>query len=779
MPLKLLNILLLDDDATMRAFIVEMLEELGASSVQAAADGLEGLQLLDAATPLPNLLICDLAMPGMDGVEFLRHVAERGFAGEVVLLSGASITVLKAAERLAVEHGLGILGILEKPIDLEQLASVLARSSYRQVSPSGRAELPKLSLNELRDGLASGCVELHYQPKVNLHDDQVVGLECLARWRHPQHGLLPPGSFIALIEEQGLIDDLTLEVFRKAVAQQRAWLDQGRALVFNINLSMDNLLRVDLPETLEAMAHSAGVTPHGIVLEITESRLMHDLKLALDVLIRLRLKGFGLSIDDFGTGYSSMEALKQLPFSELKIDRAFVNGADHDAAALAILKSSAGLGVTLGLNVVAEGIETQRDLDIVIAAHCNEAQGYFLARPLAAEAFWDWLGAREAPLGKENELSDKPKLLLVDDDPHMRRLMSAILEERFDVHEASSGDEALSAAASGQPHAILLDVELVPGIDGYETCRRLKADPATADIPVVFVSAHDEPNDRLKGYEAGGEDYVVKPFDGAELEAKLLRLLAIVAERSALREQASFASSTAMTAMTSMSELGALLETMKSFGACSDCRALAGAAITGLAAYGLRGTVQVRIPGEVVTRTGAGEASPLEASVIGHMANMERITQFKSRLAITYKSISLLVHDMPVDDQDRCGRLRDHLAMLAEGAEARAEAIAAAAEAYRRGNAMEHAARRITATLANIDRVQRERQIDTQLAVEDLEGRMQSAYVSVAMTTAQEDFMNETLRSGLDRLLRSQQDLPDLQDQLSSIVRELEKMARI
>jgi EAL domain-containing protein (putative c-di-GMP-specific phosphodiesterase class I)/DNA-binding NarL/FixJ family response regulator len=774
MPLKPLNILLLEDDATTRAFMTAMLEGLGASGVQAAADGLDGLRLLDTPGPMPNVLICDLAMPGMDGIEFLRHVASRGFDGEIVLLSGVSTTILKSAERLATEHGLSLLGMLEKPVDLEQLTRILSRCSQRRAIPPTGGSLPTLALSELREGLAAGCVEVHYQPKVNLRTGQVIGVECLARWRHPLHGLLPAGAFVPLIEHHGLIDELTLAVFRQAVAQQRAWLDRGRALTFNINLSMDNLLRVDLPETLEAMSHSGGVSPQGIVLEMTESRLMRDLKVSLDVLIRLRLKGFGLSIDDFGTGYSTMEALKQLPFSELKIDRTFVNGADHDAAALAILKSSAGLGQALCLNVVAEGVETQRDWDIVAAANCHEAQGYFIARPQAADAFWHWLGDRETPTRKEFELSDKPRLLLVDDDVHMRRLTTALLEERFNIREAASGAEAVVAAASWNPDIVLLDVELDPGMDGYEACRRLKADPATASIPVVFVSAHDALQDRLKGYEAGGEDYVVKPFDGAELEAKLLRLLAIVSERTALREQASIASCTAMTAMTSMSELGALLESMKSFGACTDCRALAGAAITGLAAYGLHGTVQVRAAGEVVTRTGQGEASPLEASVIRHMASMERITQFKSRLAITYQSISLLVHDMPVDDQDRCGRLRDHLAMLAEGAQARAEAIAAAAEARRRGEALEVAARRVTAALATIDRAQRERQIATRLAVDDLQSRMQSAYASVAMTTTQEDFMNETLQAGLERLLGTQEDLSGLQGQLSSIVGELE-----
>jgi len=371
-------------------------------------------------------------------------------------------------------------------------------------------------------------------------------------------------------------------------------------------------------------------------------------------------------------------------------------------------------------------------------------------------------------------MSDKPRLLVVDDDAASLMLATSVLGGQFDIREAMSGEEALSTLAAWMPDIILLDVAMPPGIDGYETCRRLKADFETDAIPVVFVSARDALEDRLKGYEAGGEDYVVKPYDGQELQAKLLRLLSIVQERVALRQQVSYASATAMT---SMSELGALLETMKRFGACSDSRALAGTAIAGLTSYGLHGTVQVRTPEEVVTRTGEGEASPLEASVIVHMTSMDRITQFKSRLAITYKSVSLLVHDMPVADQDRCGRLRDHLAMLVEGAEARVETLVAAAESRRRGSAIERASGRIIATLSDIDRAQRDRQVAMRIAAEELTVRMHSAYLSVAMTEAQEHFLSETLLAGLAQLLNSQEDLTGIQNQLSSIVMEMKQMA--
>jgi len=376
-------------------------------------------------------------------------------------------------------------------------------------------------------------------------------------------------------------------------------------------------------------------------------------------------------------------------------------------------------------------------------------------------------------------MSDKPYVLVVDDDEVMRDMIVSAMEDGCRMAAAASGEEALRIMGEVRPDVVLLDIEMDPGIDGYETCRRIKANEATADVPVIFVSGRDRIEDRLKGYEAGGEDYIVKPVDPQELEAKLIRLFKAIAERASLKQMANYAGSTAMTAMTSMGEMGSLLEAMKSFGNCVDTRGLADAILAGLALYGLRGTAQIRLGDEVLTRDVSGEARALEASVIAHMASMERITQFKSRMAITYKRVSLLVHNMPVEDPDRCGRLRDHLAMLAEGADARAEAIAATAESRRRGSSINRAVARITATLCDIDRAQRENQVATRIAVENVMDRMQLAYVSVAMTTAQEDFMNETLHDGLNELLNSQTDVSGLQDQLSSIVKELKEMSGI
>lgn len=767
--------LLLDDSEVMQLLVGEMLTALGVREIRMAADGEQGLILFDAWQPGPDVLICDLRMPGMDGIEFLRHVAARNYQGGLILMSGADGAVRKSAECLVKAHGLKLLGVLEKPVDEQALAAALGRAG--QLARPGGRELPLLSPEEIVAGMDDERLEVHFQPKVAIAGRHLLGVECLARWQHPQHGLLPPAAFIPVIERHGLFEPFTLAVFRKAVAQQAAWRRAGHAVRININISPDNLRQLDLPETLAGIVRDAGGEPGGIVLEMIESQLMQNLRLGLDVLIRLRLKGFGLSLDDFGTGYSTMESLKQLPFTELKVDRSFVHGVSEDAAARAILVSSVGLGRALGLNVVVEGVETAADWAAVAAVGCDEVQGYFVARPMPGAELIGWQRQWENNRKQEEDMADRASILVVDDDVTTQELFLAMLGEAYRLRCAGSGEEALAAIAAERPELVLLDVDMPPGIDGYETCRRLRADPASAEIPVIFVSGCESIDDRLAGYEAGGDDYVVKPFDDEELAAKVAHLLKIAADRADLRQMASYASRTAMTAMTSMNEMGTLLEAMRHFGACTGHRELAAAIIAGLALYGLESAVQVRSAEGVVTLTSRGESSPLEISVMKHMAGMERIVHFKSRMSIVYPRVSLLVHNMPVDDPDRCGRLRDHLAMLVEGADVRAEAIAAAAESRRRGAAIERAIAGITQTLQDIDRAQREGRAAERLLVEDVTRRMEHAFGSVALSTQQEDYMGGILKACFDDLLGAQSGVSGLQDRLSAIVHEIRTMS--
>lgn len=395
---KSLRVLLVDDDWFVLDIVESMLRELGLFNIVRAQDGAEALGAIDIMAEPPQLLICDLNMPGMDGIQFFRHLAERWFEGGVILSSGSDMRLLKTVESLLIAHNLRFLGTLQKPIEEASLLNTILKLGVPEPAKEQEGLLQMLLPEEIEAGLQAGQLEVFVQPKVDIADRHVVGAECLARWRHPQRGLLQPDTFISVAEEFGLIDRLTLAVFHQAMHYLGAWAQLGHDLKLSVNVSMDSLMRLDLPEQLGGIAHEAGVAPQRVILEMTESRLMSHLATSLEVITRLRLKGFGLSIDDFGTGYSSMEKLKLLPFTELKIDRAFVFGAAEDAAARGILELSVQTGKALGMRIIAEGAETQQDWDLVAAVGCDEVQGYVVARPMPAELFIAWKNRWESQL---------------------------------------------------------------------------------------------------------------------------------------------------------------------------------------------------------------------------------------------------------------------------------------------------------------------------------------------------------------------------------------------
>ncbi len=288
-----------------------------------------------------------------------------------------------------------MLGHLQKPATPDALAALLAKWSPPALGRT-RAVPAAYGAEAVRAAIANGELVNYYQPKVAVSSGAVVGVETLVRWRHPVDGLVYPDQFIGVAEAHDLIGDLTRVVLASALAQARAWLDAGLALRVAVNLSMDNLAALGFADYVAAQAAGAGVAPAEIVLEVTESRLMDDLRAPLEIMTRLRLKRFRLSIDDFGTGHSSLAQLRDLPFDELKIDRGFVHRAHADPTLRAIFESNLNLARQLGIEVVAEGVEDQADWDFLRQAGCDLAQGYFIARPMPAADLPVWIKTWEA-----------------------------------------------------------------------------------------------------------------------------------------------------------------------------------------------------------------------------------------------------------------------------------------------------------------------------------------------------------------------------------------------
>jgi EAL domain-containing protein (putative c-di-GMP-specific phosphodiesterase class I)/FixJ family two-component response regulator len=385
-----LRVLVVDDKAFVRTMTGRILQSVGVENISFAANGHEALDILRRDEPRIGLVMCDLMMPDMDGVEVVRHAAELSHKPPFIFISGANAALLGTAADMARARGLMVLGALEKPISVEAVRAILTKLEEVRVSPRSAPRAVPLTAADLISGLDRDHIILHYQPKVCLGTGQIEGFETLARWQHPDHGLIPPGQFIAMAEESGTIEPLTDRVFLLALRQCAAWNAAGLQTKISINISAHLLVDLTMPDRIAREAALHKVDPKQIILEITETGVFRDAADTLDILARLHMKGFALSIDDFGTGYSSMEQLRRVPFGELKIDRAFVNGAAQNNKARAILQSSANLGKSLGLSVVAEGAETQEDWDLLAALGLDVVQGYFISRPMAAETVLGW-----------------------------------------------------------------------------------------------------------------------------------------------------------------------------------------------------------------------------------------------------------------------------------------------------------------------------------------------------------------------------------------------------
>jgi EAL domain-containing protein (putative c-di-GMP-specific phosphodiesterase class I) len=299
----------------------------------------------------------------------------------------------------------GSIGIAVFPDDGEDVETLLQHADVAMYHAKGknagyafydascaRHDPGRLTLvGELRRALECHELVLHYQPKAFLADGQVRSVEALVRWQHPERGLVPPDDFIPLVQQTGLIKPLTRYVIDAALRQARDWSAQGWDLSIAVNLSTRNLLDVELPDQIAELLARHGVPPSRLELEITESTMLEDPPRTRAILERLSTMGIRLSIDDFGTGYSSLAYLKRLPVDEIKIDRSFVMNMVEDEDDATIVRSTIDLGRNLGLEVVAEGVETGPIWDRLTALGCTVAQGYFLSRPLPADELAPWL----------------------------------------------------------------------------------------------------------------------------------------------------------------------------------------------------------------------------------------------------------------------------------------------------------------------------------------------------------------------------------------------------
>ena len=393
--MKAPHVLIVEDSPCQANYLAELCRASGLSELAFAENGRVALELIDQSKTAFDIVICDLEMPDIDGIELIYLLAQRKSSTALIIVSSREQSLISAVELMALTQGLDVLGSIRKPIPHAELEQLLQQ--YKEKAPTGKKTLANaraaLTIEDIETALLQHQFVLHYQPKLFMDNGMLNGLEALVRLQHPQSGLYYPGDFIELCERSGFIDQLSFEVITLALQQLIDWNQQGFAPRISVNLSGRSFANSDFMQNVLKLITSTAISPSDFIFEVTETEVISNMGEALAFLSRLRLYGFGLSIDDYGTGYSSVKQLSQIPFNELKMDRSLIDGIATKPHLQVIFESTLSMCNKLGIDLVAEGIEKRKDWAFLQSAGCHVAQGYYISPPMPSYDIVNWVHA--------------------------------------------------------------------------------------------------------------------------------------------------------------------------------------------------------------------------------------------------------------------------------------------------------------------------------------------------------------------------------------------------
>ena len=396
MPLSTLRVLILEDQPVQRRYAVTLLAHLGCTRIIEASDGWEALQLLESNGPV-DIAFCDICMEGMDGITFLRRASQRHALKSVVITSSIALDVRQAISHMATLLGLRVLGQLCKPLhehELKRLAGKYLDDDSHPACPLHVAG--ETNEHQVLSALENGELEVFYQPKFDIRTLQVTSVEALARWNHPERGILAPASFIPVLERHGLMDSLLYRQIDHCLTLRKQALASEVSLTFAVNVNASQFANPQMSAHVALLLKRFDAPGSSLSFEMTETGTLDPGSISLENMVRLRMMGCGLSIDDFGGGYSSLQRLCSLPFNEIKIQAEFIRDLSSEPRSRAAISSVLSLARELNIGVVIEGIETVEQRDILITLGCETGQGYLLARPMPAHTLLPWLIGRKA-----------------------------------------------------------------------------------------------------------------------------------------------------------------------------------------------------------------------------------------------------------------------------------------------------------------------------------------------------------------------------------------------
>ena len=384
------RVLVIDDQRFQRAFLVRTLRELGVRQVYEACNGQHALEMLAQVGEPLDLIISDIDMPKMDGLEFLRWLGSIAPRTAILIHSALEESLLQSVEAMAIEYGLVPVGILGNPVTAAGLATAIERAQLQlpdEHAPHGA----QFSPDEVAAGFEHKQLEPWFQPKLQLRTGKIIGMEVLMRWRRADGRIVLPGSFVPQLIAANLLNEATLRLATRAAECFNLLMEKEPGFTFALNLSPISLddpgFALDLVRALD----QGGAKPENVMIEVSESAMTHNQGAFLENIARLRMRGFGISIDDFCTGSSSMAQLTRSPVSELKIDRSFIAKMFPGNREWLLVESTIALAHRLGLRAVAEGVQTEQQLQALKQFGCDAAQGFLIARAMPIMELMQWI----------------------------------------------------------------------------------------------------------------------------------------------------------------------------------------------------------------------------------------------------------------------------------------------------------------------------------------------------------------------------------------------------
>ena len=394
-----LRILVAEDHPAQRQVIVSMLVQHGACVVDEVEDGWQALSSLESKKY--DLMICDLGMPGLDGIQLMRHLSRLDDLPQLIFCSSHADDILQSVRRFGGHYHLPVLACLEKPFSAVQQSSLLQQCVQTLSASDASHSLERLvfTREELEEAMQAGQIQPWYQPKMDPQTLEVVSVEALARWHHPEHGVLTPQVFLPQVDALDLSEQLLCTILKQAAVDCCAWDIKfpQKKLGVAVNINVREFDKPDMPEKLNGIVQSMHLAPGRITLELTETQPLDNLSLSLENAIRLRVMGFNLALDDFGAGYSGFHHLREIPANSVKIDRMLVHQAAGDPSAEKLLGFAVRMLQSQNVSVVVEGVSRPQDFELVKQLQVDLVQGFFLAEPMSRSSLDSFITTQDCP----------------------------------------------------------------------------------------------------------------------------------------------------------------------------------------------------------------------------------------------------------------------------------------------------------------------------------------------------------------------------------------------